>query len=196
MAKAKRRPAEFQPRGIEIGSMRQENPNWSRDHDGRKDNPRYIQAAMNLRESAVVSLYARGHIDEAQHKAAEEFRRLFETLGGVGARAIDYSREFVDGGRFPEPIGDRQIDAGKKLAAAYEALTKAHGLYAWKIVGYVCGEGRSISELTETKRQRLTMTDNLRTYLDCLCAHWQLAPRGIDTVTVRGQNQPPSEKCK
>lgn len=36
-----------------------------------------------------------------------------------GAHTIDYSREYVDGDRFPDPIGDAQIDAGKKLAAAY-----------------------------------------------------------------------------
>lgn len=176
MAKAavKRKP-EFQSQHVEIGTMRVENPNWSRAHDGDKTNPRFEMANLNVRESAIIALRAKKAIDDAQYLAAEKFCRLFETIGGSGARAIDYSREFVDGGRFPEPIGVHQIDAGKKLAAAYEALKAAHGIYAWKLVIYICGEGRSIHELTETRRQRDTMTDNLRQYLDVLAEHWGYA---------------------
>ena len=88
---------------------------------------------------------------------------------------------FSDGGRFPDPIGTEAINAGKQLAAAYEVVVKAHGIYGWRIVGYVCGEGRSVHELTSTRRQRDTLTDNLRTYLDVLAAHW-------DFQTKRGQS--------
>lgn len=179
-----------------IAQVEVENPLWSRDHHGRKDNPRYIIGSVNLRESAIVELFAKKALDGAQYEAAERFCRLFETVGGKGARAIDYTREFVDGGRFPDPIGDAQIDAGKKLAAAYEHLTKQHGLYAWRLVSYVCGEGRSIRELTETRRQRDTMADNLRLYLDCLCVHWNLGTKGIDTCARKSENQASSEKCK
>jgi len=194
MAKAARRQHEhIEPT---TAFMQVENPNWSRDHHGRRDNPRYISAEVSLRESAIVALRAKGAIDEPQHQAAEQFRRLFEAIGGKGARAIDYSREFVDGGRFPDPIGDRQIDAGKKLAAAYDVLTAAHGLYAWRLLGYICGEGRSIRDLTETRRQRDTMADNLRAYLDCLCAHWGFVRKGVDTRARESQNQPTSESCK
>lgn len=196
MARAARKPESFQSQHIETGTMRHENPSWTPANDGEKWAPRYIQPTVNLRESAIVSLRAKKAIDECQYEAAELFRRLFEAIGGKGARAIDYSREFVDGGRFPDPVSDHQIDAGRKLAKAYEALTKAHGLYAWRLVGYICGEGRAISELTETKRQRLTMADNLRTYLDCLAAHWGLASRGIDMVTSKGQNHLNSDNCK
>lgn len=196
MAKAAKRKTEFQSQHVEIGTMKHENPGWTRAHDGEKWAPRYIHPTVNLRESAIVALRARNAIDECQYEAAELFRRLFEAMGGKGARAIDYSREFVEGGRFPDPIGDHQIDAGKRLADAYEALTKAHGIYAWKIIGYICGEGRSVHELTDTRRQRDTMTDNLRTYLDCLAAHWGLASKGVDTRARKAENQSTSRNCK
>lgn len=154
-----------------------ENPHWSRAHDGDRGNPRFIPGVVSLRESAIVALYVRGAIDDAQYKAAEKFRRLFETLGGSGARSIDTTRDFVDGGKFPDPIGEAQIDAGKQLAAAYEALTKEYGLYAWRLVSMVCGEGRSLMDLSQVKRERLTLADNLRRYLDLLCVHWCLANR-------------------
>lgn len=163
---------------IEARRQMIENPEFSRDHaEDKAANFRKIAADVNSRESAITVLASKKAIDECQAEAAVRFRRLFEAMGGKGARAIDYSREFVDGGRFPDPIGDQQIDAGKKLAAAYEVLTKSHGIYAWRLVSYVCGEGRSIHDMTETRRQRDTMTDMLKLYLDCLSEHWQLSTR-------------------
>lgn len=184
MAK-KRKPTGFQSEHIHIGSLKVENPYWSRDHDGSLPQTRYIGAAANLRESAIVALKAKGAIDDGQHKAAEKFCRLFEAVGGTGARAIDYSREHVDGGGAAQSIGDNQIEAGRQLKLAYEALTERYGVYAWKLVGYVCGEGLSIHELTETRRQRDTMTDNLRAYLDALAEHWNLSTGQKGTAPKR-----------
>jgi hypothetical protein len=157
-----------------------ENPMWSRDHDGDKTNPRTIQAFKNARESEIAFLYSRGAISQSQLAAADRFRKLFEAMGGAGAKAMDTTKEFVEGGRFPEPIGERAIDAGKKLALAYEALVASHGLYSWKVVGYICGQGVSVQQMTSTRRQRDTMLDNLRMYLDCLAGHW-----GYSTVKKR-----------
>lgn len=159
----------------ELAQAVRDNPDFSRDHaEGKLGNPRKISVVVNVRESAVSTLAARGLLNEAQVEAADRFRRLFEAMGGNGPRAVDWRREAVDGGRFPDPIGTRQIDAGKQLAAAYENLTKEHGRYGWKIVGYVCGEGLSIHDMTETRRQRDTMTDQLRLYLDNLAEFWGL----------------------
>lgn len=186
MAKAaKRKPAEFQSQHIQVGAVRVENPNWSRDHDGDKTNPRYLGAAVNLRESAIVALKAKGAIDDGQYKAAEKFCRLYEAMGGTGARAIDYSREHVDGGGIAQSIGDGQIEAGRKLKLAYDALTDRYGVYAWKLVGYVCGDGLSIHDMTETRRQRDTMSDNLRAYLDVLAEHWNLSTGQKGTAPKR-----------
>lgn len=176
MAKAtKQAQREFQSQHIEIGSSSVHNPNWSRDHHGDRTNPRYIDVKMNIRESAITTLAAKGAIDAAQAAAADRFRAIWEQMGGAGAGALDYSKEVVDGGGVSEPITIRQLEAGRALKEARGVLKAAHGEYAYRLVTYIAGEGRSVHELTETRRQRDTMTDNLRSYLDVLAVLWKFA---------------------
>jgi hypothetical protein len=93
-----------------------ENPFYSRAHPADSTNPRTIPAMMNIRESAITTLAARGVLDAAQVAAATRFRALWEAIGGKGASAIDYGREHVDGGKARDPITERQVNAGKELA--------------------------------------------------------------------------------
>ncbi len=168
MAKRKKKPMP----AVEIATKTIHNPLWSRDHYGDRTNPRFVTAAINPRESGIVTLAARGLIDEAQEQAADRFRSIWETLGGSGAKALDYTKEPVDGGGFSDPISIRQIAAGKELKVVSEALRSEHGEYAYRLLTYIAGEGRSVYELTDTRRQRDTMTDNLRTYLSFLAYFW------------------------
>lgn len=177
MAKATKRRAEFQSQHVEIKVHTVDNPNWSRDHHGRRENPRLTDANVNIRESAITTLAAKGVITAAQTVAADRFRALWEQMGGAGAGALDYSKEPVDGGGVSEPITIRQLEAGRALKEARSSLVRAHGEYAYRLVGYIAGEGRSIHEMTETRRQRDTMTDNLRSYLDVLAVLWGYATR-------------------
>ncbi len=154
-----------------------ENPDWRRDRDGDRAFPRYVKVEFNPRESAISVLASKGTLNAAQVASADRFRGLWEALGGSGAGALDYTKEPVDGGTTPDPITIRQLSAGRELKRASEALRKAHGEYAYRLVGYIAGEGRSIHELTETRRQRDTMTDNLRTYLDVLAVLWGFTRR-------------------
>jgi hypothetical protein len=175
MAKAKRK-TQSKPKPVghvrpnfEIGVQEVDNPDFSRDHaEDRLGNVRRIKAMVNLRESAISTLAARGLIDGHHVRAAGKFRGLWEAMGGAGAQAMDYTREPVDGGGIADPIKPRQIEAGKEMARARARL----GVYGFKLVGYICGEGYAIHDLTQTRRQRDTMTDNLRTYLDELSAMW------------------------
>ncbi|WP_315857752.1 hypothetical protein [Rhizobium leguminosarum] len=45
---------------------------------------------MNIRESVITTLAARGVLDAAQVAAATHFRALWESMGGKGASAIDW----------------------------------------------------------------------------------------------------------
>lgn len=183
MARTKR-PTPVLHKQPEIIAALRENPNWSRAHDGDKTNPRFITVGMNAKESAITALAARDAITPSQAAAADRFRSAWEMLGGTGARAIDYSKEPVDGGGIVDPISIRQMEAGRDLHSAQKALKAVHGEYAYRLVGYICGEGRSIHELTETRRQRDTMTDNLRAYLDVLAELWSYAT----PVSLRNRN--------
>lgn len=170
MARRKKKPVSLSKMTIATASV--ENPSWRPDLDGEKAFPRMITVPINTRESAIGTLVARGQLNPAQALAADAFRKHWERLGGKGASAMDYSRVVVDGGLIADPINPGQIEAGKELHNAYKALTKAHGLYAYRLVSYIVGDGYSMHDLAQTRRQRDTMTDNLRTYLDLLAELW------------------------
>ena len=92
-----------------------DNPLYNRAHDGDRTNPKRITAAYNPRESYVGWLLARDQINRAEYEAAGKIREAFEAMGGAGARAMDYSKEWVDGGMMPDPITDAQLNAGRTL---------------------------------------------------------------------------------
>lgn len=152
-----------------------DNPLYSKAHEGASGNPVKIKAQINIKESAIVTLASRKHIDESQLAAATRFRSLWEALGGAGAGAFDYSREPVDGGGSREPLTERQIIAAHELKRAQTLL----GNRAYDIMSKIAGQGHSIQELATTHRERTTLTDYLKDGLDELAREWGYANRGI-----------------
>ncbi|MER8369036.1 hypothetical protein [Mesorhizobium sp. M1378] len=148
-----------------------DNPFFSRAHRADASNPRTIPAIVNVRESAIATLAARGQLDAAQVAAADRFRRLWETIGGAGA--IDPARLVVDGGKAREPINERQVAAGKALAKCRALL----GVRGYRLVSLVCGQGHALTEIAPGKRERLTAADMLRMSLDDLAGLWGMATR-------------------
>lgn len=160
-------------RHAEIQYQEVDNPYFAPEHAAGRTNPKKVTAAINVRESAIETLYARGQVDQAQKRAADRFRAIWEAMGGAGARALDYSREVVDGGGAVEPIKDHQLNAGQELNRCRKLL----GARGYDLVCKVCGEGYALGELCDTKRDRLTAADNLRAHLDDLCEIWGLASK-------------------
>ncbi len=150
-----------------------ENPHYSRAHAGASGNPKSVCAAVNLRESPIAMMAAKGHLEAHQVAAAVKFRKLWEALGGAGAGSFDYSREHVDGGGAREPITDRQIDAGKKLKECQGHI----GVRAFGVVERVAGEGVPIAKLGGSHRERTTLADYLRHALDDLADLWGMKTR-------------------
>lgn len=165
-----------------IEMMQVENPLWQRDHAGVSNNHRYIDAVMSTRESSITAMKIRRVLDDAQAMSALRFCRLWETIGGKGASAIDYSKEPVDGGRIAEPINLNQMQAGIELKRCRELL----GERGYKLVSQVCGEGYQISELVEGKRAQLSLMDALRGFLDDLSVMWNYAIRSGDKKRANG----------
>lgn len=160
----------------EVSVMEIPNPHYSKAHAGLAGNPKTITAAVNLRESPIAMMAAKGHLEPHQVEAAIKFRRLWEALGGSGAGSFDYSREPVDGGGASESITDRQIDAGFKL----EEARKHIGTRCFAIVEKVAGEGVPVSTLGSSHREKTTLADYLRNALDDLSDLW-----GMKTKTKR-----------
>lgn len=75
----------------------------------------------SIRNDPLAGLHARHHIDEAQYQGGRAFQHDFETAER-GPRAIDPSKEAVDGGLMPEPITEAQRKAVVRLSRAHGAL--------------------------------------------------------------------------
>lgn len=157
-------------RAFEIVTRDVDNPYFAPEHPVSRSNPRQTAATINVKESAVETMFARGVLDMSQKRAADRFRQTWEAMGGAGASAMDYAREVVDGGRTPDPINERQIDAGKSLAACRARL----GARMYDLVCKICGEGLALDEICQSKREKLTAADNLRHSLDDLAEIWNL----------------------
>ncbi|MBA5802155.1 hypothetical protein [Rhizobium changzhiense] len=164
---------EWQPK-IKVEKVTVDNPFYSKAHQGIETNPVKIQAQMNIRESAIVTLAARKQINEAQLAAATRFRALYEAMGGAGAGSFDYSREPVDGGGSREPLTERQIRAGQELKRCREIL----GIKAYDIMSKVAGQGYAIGELAKSHRERTTLADYLKDGLDEMARNWGYESRG------------------
>jgi len=174
MKKGKPMPAMEIRAHLELRPAIVDNPMFSRSHtEGREGNIRKIDAVINIRESGIATLAAKGLLDMAQVAAADSYRRLWETLGGAGAGAIDYTREHVDGGPAREPITERQIRAGKELAECRRLIGK-HG---FELVTMIAGQRMSLHELYTTRRERDTAADMLRVYLTQLAGMWGFGGR-------------------
>lgn len=80
-----------------------------------------IIVMRSTRDDPLGDLHDRRQIDEAQYHAGREFQSDFEAAER-GPKAIDFTKEAVDGGQMPEPITERQRRAGMQLAIIYRAL--------------------------------------------------------------------------
>lgn len=149
------------------------NPHFSAAHPVSRTNPKMIPAVKNARESAIEMLFARKLLNEAQKQTADRFRSVWERCGGSGSAALDYTREVVDGGGVREAISERQIDAGRELVRCRQVL----GARLYDLICKVCGQGLSLQQIAEVKRDRLTATDNLRNGLDDLAEMWGIIRR-------------------
>jgi hypothetical protein len=75
----------------------------------------------STRDDPLADAHARNQIDEAQYRGGRAFQEDFETAER-GPRAIDPSKEAVDGGMAPEPITEAQRRAARQLAVVYRTL--------------------------------------------------------------------------
>jgi hypothetical protein len=180
---SQKRKTGFVSQHIEIGAKEVPNPDWSRDHDGAVANPRKIMVSINIKESAIAVLESRGYLHPAQVEAADRFRRLYEAAGGSGAKAMDYTKEPVDGGGTAEPISLRRMQAGIELKRCRELL----GARGYQIVSALAGEGRSIEEIAgHRQRDKYSLTDALRGFLEDLAVMWRYSNYAQpDRVVVR-----------
>ncbi|KAB2761727.1 hypothetical protein F9L00_12710 [Brucella anthropi] len=152
----------------DIVFLRVDNPEYSCAHTETSGNRRKVKLAHNARESAIITMAARGHLNVAQIRAAKSFCYFYERLGGAGAGSFDYSRELVDGGGARTTISDSQIQAGQELKKCQELL----GVVGYDLVSKIAGQGFTLDAICSDKRRKNYATDHLRDCLDVLAAYW------------------------
>ena len=73
-----------------------------------------IVALRSIRNDPLARLHSHRHIDDAQYRAGRAFQDDWEKAER-GPRAVDPTREYVDGARAREPITERQRRAVLRL---------------------------------------------------------------------------------
>lgn len=135
-----------------------------------------------LRGDPLGRLHAHRQIDEAQYHAGRAYQRDWE-LAERGARAIDPSKEAVDGGLLPEPLTDSQVAARKRLVQVRAVM----GRKAAYVVDLVVICGQSITAIVPVERQiyRRQFAHLLRNGLDELAIEYGLAGKPKHRVAVQ-----------
>jgi hypothetical protein len=102
----------------------------------------YIKVLRTIRDDPLFGMFSRKQIDAAQFEAGRLWQQYREDSEIGGAKAIDTTKEAVDGGRFKEPDIERLSTALKRLKEADDAL----GAYGASLVYDVLGRRMSINE--------------------------------------------------
>ena len=101
------RRAQDLPRNAEVATVEIDNPLGL--EPGEK-----IVAIRSIRNDPLARLHSHRQIDEAQYRGGRAFQDDWEKAER-GPRAVDLTREYVDGGQAREPITERQRRAVLRL---------------------------------------------------------------------------------
>lgn len=134
-----------------------------------------IIVMRSTRDDPLARLHDRKQIDEAQYHGGRAFQRDFEAAER-GPRAIDPSKEFVDGGLMPEPITESQRKAAKRLAGVNREL----GQNGSALIRAVLIERLTIETICDDRglkaeRERLYVGRRFRECLDDLARFYEFA---------------------
>lgn len=80
------------------------------------------EVLQSLRDDPLAGMLARKQIDLAQYRAGQIWQEYMEASEIGGIKAIDPTKEAVDGGRFPDPLPDKAAIAFKELKRAGQIL--------------------------------------------------------------------------
>lgn len=107
-----------------------------------------VVAFRNLRDDPLAAMHNAKQVDEAQFIAGRHWQRAYELAEIGGVRAIDPTRECVDGGQIAQAtITDAQIKAFGDLAKAITAL----GMEGEALIRDVLGEHRTIAQAADRR---------------------------------------------
>jgi hypothetical protein len=101
-----------------------------------------IVVLRSTRHDPLADMHAKGLIDQCDYVAGRHWEAAWENAEIGGVRALDPTREAVDGGALPDPLTDTQRRALQDLKAARGAL----GVEGNALIRDVLGSGLSLAE--------------------------------------------------
>lgn len=124
-----------------------------------------IAVLRSTRDDPLARLHDRKQIDEAQYAGGRAFQHDFETAER-GPQAIDPSKEYVDGGRLPEPITEGQRKAVLRLNRCEREL----GADGSALCHDVLIHGRTLEKIGESRGLTSARWQNYfgRRFRECL----------------------------
>lgn len=111
-----------------------------------------IIAVVSLRDDPLGRLHDRGQIDDAQYAAGRHYQALCEAAEVSGVRAMDTTKEPVDGrGAVSFPLTDRQLGAMKALKSLSIAIRSRHGTDGEALLTAVLVERMFLNHVIESR---------------------------------------------
>lgn len=143
-----------------------------------------IVTLRSIRNDPLAALHSRKQIDEAQYHGGRAYQHDFETAER-GPQAIDPSKEYVDGGKPPEPITEAQRKAVLKLNQVQRILGQdgsalVHGVL---IQGQTCKQVAT-ARLLKGRRWEEYFGVRLRECLDNLALVYGFGGEGYKPVAL------------
>lgn len=135
-----------------------------------------ITVTRSVRDDPLADMLSRSVIDRAMFEAGRHWQRLHELTEIGPISAIDTTKEPVDGGRMPEPLTDKQIEAVRKIAAADKML----GQQGAALVRDLLALGLTVGQMCEkhdcrTARRSNFLSMRMRECLNDLAKHFGYA---------------------
>ena len=134
-----------------------------------------ITAAVNVRHDVVLWMLNRKEIDLAEYAAGEKFRSLMEKAGMTGAKAVDFSREPVDGRGAQKDMAVPALEAAKELAMAHAEIGADAYKVLWLVVGLNSPEWMQDDKVNWRKRK--VARAGVKNSLNSLAKLWGFAGR-------------------
>jgi hypothetical protein len=125
-----------------------------------------IVVLRSTRHDPLFDMKAKKQIDQCDYVAGRHWQAAYENAEIGAVRAIDPSKEAVDGGRLPEVLTDTQRKAMWDIRAARDAL----GAEGNQLIVDILGKGWSIGQAA-CERGRLSDDDRRyvgRRFRECL----------------------------
>jgi hypothetical protein len=119
-------------------------------------------------------MLARNQIDRAQYAAGRKWQQYHERAAVGTVKAVDPSKTPVDGGKIPEPLNDRQVEAVRKLNEARKEL----GAADTELIYLILGERWQIRQVAAHRgKDHNYIGKRFRDALETLATLWGLASR-------------------